>query len=174
MTDRQTAARGVSAALTVEALKGIGITHAVIIPDSESRLLFDALGADGAVMVITPSREGESLAIAAGLWAGGAQPWVVIQNTGLMEAGDALRGCGLGPRIPLRLIVGWRGYPGAQAGRLPIDSAYTYTEPLLTAWGVPTWHLMDDDEIGVLAAMDRTAAASSLPGAVITGYGFLP
>jgi phosphonopyruvate decarboxylase len=125
-------------------------------------------------MVITPSREGESLAIAAGLWAGGAQPWVVIQNTGLMEAGDALRGCGLGPRIPLRLIVGWRGYPGAQAGRLPIDSAYTYTEPLLSAWEVPTWHLMGDDDIEVLAAMDRTAAESSLPGAVITGFGFLP
>ena len=174
MTPPETTAVGVSAALTVETLKAIGITHAVIIPDSESRLLFDALGADDDVMVITPSREGESIAIAAGLWAGGAQPWVVIQNTGLMEAGDALRGCGLGPRVPLRLIVGWRGYPGAQAGRLPIDSAYTYTEPLLSAWGVPTWHLMGDGDIEVLAAMDRTASESSQPGAVITGYGFQP
>ena len=174
MTPPETAAVGVSAALTVTTLKRIGITHAVIIPDSESGLLFDAVAADGDVTVITPSREGESIAIAAGLWAGGAQPWIVIQNTGLMEAGDALRGCGVGPRIPLRLIVGWRGYAGARVGRLPIDSAYTYTEPLLAAWGVPTWHLMDDRDIGVLAAMDRAAAASSHPGAVITGYGFRP
>lgn len=174
MTAPEPPAPGVSAALTVTTLKRIGMTHAVIIPDSESRLLFESLNADPDVMVISPTREGESIAIAAGLWAGGSRPWVVIQNTGLMEAGDALRGCGIGPRVPLRLIVGWRGYAGAQAGRLPIDSAYPYTEPLLAAWGVPTWHLMDDGDIGVLGAMDEAAATASHPAAVITGYGFRP
>jgi sulfopyruvate decarboxylase TPP-binding subunit len=164
----------VSAALAVATLKGLGMTHTLIIPDSESRLLFDALNADPELMVLSPTREGESIAIAAGLWAGGARPWVVIQNTGLMEAGDALRGCGVGPRVPLRLIVGWRGYAGARAGRLPIDSAYTYTEPLLAAWGVPTWHLMDDGDIDVLRVMDQAAAASSHPAAVITGFRFRP
>jgi sulfopyruvate decarboxylase TPP-binding subunit len=165
---------GASAAATVRALKQVGISHALIIPDSESRHLFDALGDDPDVMVISPAREGESIAIAAGLWVGGARPWVVIQNTGLMEAGDALRGCGVGPRIPLRLLMGWRGYPGAQAGRLPIDSAYTYTEPLLAAWGIPSRHLMSDDDLGVIAEMDRVAADTSHPVAVLTGYAFGP
>jgi len=164
----------VSAALAVATLKYLGMTHAVIIPDSEIRLLFDSLNADPDIMVISPSREGESIAIAAGLWAGGSQPWIVIQNTGLMEAGDALRGCAVGPRIPLRLIVGWRGYAGAQAGHLPIDSAYPYTEPLLAAWGMPTWHLMHDGNIDVLGTMDQAAAATSHPAAVITGYRFRP
>jgi sulfopyruvate decarboxylase TPP-binding subunit len=167
-------APGAGAALTVEALKKLGMTHALIIPDSESRLLFDRLTSDDDVTVISPTREGESIAIAAGLWTGGACPYVVIQNTGLMEAGDALRGCGLGPRIPLRLIVGWRGYVGAQQGRVPIDSAFTYTEPLLGAWGIPSWHLMSDDDLGALAEMDRAAAATSSPAAVVTGYAFRP
>lgn len=167
-------ATGASAARTVKVLKDLGMTHAVMIPDSESSLLFDELTADPDVMLISPTREGESIAIAAGLWTGGARPVVIIQNTGLMEAGDSFRGCGAGPRIPLRLIVGWRGYAGWKAGRLPIDSAYTYTEPLLAAWGVPAWHLMSDDDLGVLVEMDRTAAATSYPAAVITGYAFRP
>lgn len=165
---------GVSAAATIDALRGIGITHALIIPDSESRRLFDALNAAPGIDVITPTREGESIAIAAGLWTGGAHPVVVIQNTGLMEAGDALRGCALGPSVPLRLMVGWRGYGGAMAGATPIDSAYTYTEPLLEAWGIPTWHLMSDDDLDVIATMDRTATTTHRPAAVLTGYGFRP
>ena len=99
---------------------------------------------------------------------------MIIQNTGLMEAGDALRGCGLGPRVPLRMMVGWRGYTGAIAGRVPIDSAYPYTEPLLEAWGVPKWHLMSDADLGALAAMDSTAESTSMPAAVLTGYPFQP
>lgn len=165
---------GASAARTVGVLKDLGMTHAVMIPDSESRLLFDLLSEDPDVMLISPTREGESIAIAAGLWIGGAHPVVIIQNTGLMEAGDAFRGCAVGPQVPLRLIVGWRGYAGWKAGRLPIDSAHTYTEPLLEAWGVPSWHLMSDEDLGVLHEMDRTAAATSYPAAVITGYAFRP
>jgi sulfopyruvate decarboxylase subunit alpha len=165
---------GVSAALTVFELERLGFTHAIVIPDSESARLFDSLGASGSIDVICPCREGESIAIAAGLWTGGAKPIVVIQNTGLMEAGDAIRGCGLGPRIPLRLIIGWRGHEGWEAGRRPIDSAYTYTEPVLAAWGIPYVPLMSDDDIGTIEEMDRTAAATSMPSAVLTGYPFLP
>lgn len=165
--------RGASAARTLAQIEALGFTHVLMIPDSESRLLYDAI-AKSPVTLLTPCREGESLAIAAGLWTGGRKPLVVIQNTGLMEAGDTLRGCGLGPKVPLRLMVGWRGYGGAMAGRSPIDSAYTYTEPLLAAWGIPCWHLMGDEDLPRLATMDRVAGETSAPAAVITGWTFRP
>jgi sulfopyruvate decarboxylase subunit alpha len=163
---------GVSSAVTVETLMRLDFTDVVMIPDSESARLFDAVRSCDALNVISPTREGEGIAIAAGLWVGGRKPLVVIQNTGLMEAGDALRGCGIGPHIPLRLMVGWRGYPGAQAGRLPVDSAHPYTEPLLDAWNVPHWHLMTDDDLHTIGLMDDAASASSLPAAVLTGWSF--
>ena len=166
--------RGVSALKTLATVKALGFTHVLMIPDSESRLLYKAVGEDLDIQLITPCREGESVAIAAGLWTGGRKPLIVIQNTGFMEAGDALRGCGLGPKVPLRLVVGWRGYSGAMAGRMPIDSAYTYTEPLLRAWGISYWPMMGDEDIPVLERMDRTAAETSLPAAVVTGYAFRP
>ncbi len=164
--------QGVSAAATADRIIGLGFTDIVIIPDSESSRLFDIVSGSNELRVISPTREGEGIAIAAGLWVGGRKPLVVLQNTGLMEAGDALRGCGVGPNIPLRLMVGWRGYPGAQAGRVPIDSAYPATEPLLAAWNIPTWHLMGDDDLDVLASMDEHAASTSLPAAVLTGWAF--
>ena len=165
---------GVSSAKTVRILRELGITHVVTIPDGESRHLFEALNLDAEIDVISPTREGEGLAIAAGLWVGGRKPLVILQNTGLMEAGDALRGCGIGSDIPLLLLVGWRGYTGAMAGRLPMDSAYPFTEPLLEAWKVPYWRLMADQELSVLVDMDRVASETSKPAAVLFGGAFVP
>ena len=163
---------GASAAKTIEILMMLDFTHVLMIPDSESRQFFTAVEAADSLKLITPCREGESVTIAAGLWTGGKKPLLVIQNTGFMEAGDALRGCGLGPKVPLRLMIGWRGYGGALAGKRPIDSAYTYTMPLLDAWGIPHWELMSDADLGVIETMDRKAAETSMPAAVVTGYAF--
>jgi sulfopyruvate decarboxylase TPP-binding subunit len=166
--------RGASAAQTVSLVKALGFTDVVSIPDGESRHLYQALLDEPTIQLYLPTREGEGIALAAGLWAGGRKPFVLLQNTGLMEAGDALRGCGVGPSIPLLLLVGWRGYPGALAGALPIDSAYPYTEPLLEAWGLPYRRLMGDDDLGVIEEMAALAAESSKPAAVLYGYGFRP
>jgi len=164
--------RGVSAEQTLSVIKNLGFTDIVSIPDGESRHLYQALLDDPEIEVYLPTREGEGIAIAAGLWVGGRRPLVLLQNTGLMEAGDALRGCGIGPSIPLLLLVGWRGYPGAMAGSVPIDSAYPYTEPLLDAWGVSHRRLMSDEDLGVIGEMAAKAEESSQPAAVLYGYGF--
>jgi sulfopyruvate decarboxylase TPP-binding subunit len=163
-----------TATATLALIKRLGFTHVLSIPDSESRFLHSAIEDDPDVAMITPCREGESIAIAAGLWAGGAKPLLLIQNTGLMEAGDALRGCGVGPSIPIPMIVGWRGFVGVEAGRLPVDSAYTYTEPLLAAWGVPYEIMHGDEDLGAIERMDAIAKKTSKPAAVLTARGFQP
>ncbi len=165
---------GASAARTIAEIVRLGFSHVIAIPDSESRLLCEAAQAHSLLTYLTPCREGEGVAIAAGLWVGGKKPLLVIQNTGLMEAGDALRGCGIGPHIPLRLLIGWRGYGGAVQGKQPMDSAYPYTEPLLDAWQIPYGRLMTDDDLGVIAEMDERATATSKPAAVISGWTFRP
>ncbi len=163
---------GASATLTVDRLCHLAFTDVVMIPDDGTRHVYQGILDDGRLTMYMPTREGEGIALAAGLWVGGRKPAVVLQNTGLMEGGDALRGCGIGPGIPLFLMVGWRGYPGAVEGRQPVDSAYPYTEPLLAAWGVPFRHLMSDDDLGVIEEMAATAAATSRPAAVLCGYPF--
>lgn len=165
---------GVSAPATLARVKELGFTDVVMIPDDGTRHLYAAFLEDATIDVYLPTREGEGIALAAGLWVGGRQPLLVLQNTGLMEGGDTLRGCGIGPSIPLVMIVGWRGYPAAVAGKLPVDSAYPYTEPLLAAWDIPFRHLMSDGDLDVLEEMTNEAEETSRPAAVLAGYPFLP
>src|SRR5439155_232893 len=71
------------------ALKSCGVTHVVWIPDSELGLWEAAFSADPGLQLVRACREGEAIAIAAGLLLGGKRPVVMIQCTGFFEAGDA-------------------------------------------------------------------------------------
>ena len=75
----------------------------------------NADGAGGRPRLVFATREGEAMALASGLWLGGARPAVLIQNTGLLEAGDGLRGTASRIGAPLLLLVTCRGYAGARA-----------------------------------------------------------
>ena len=84
--------RSISAHLILDELRAQGVTDVLGVPDNAAKALLDLLAAEPAIRVLTVTREGEAFAIAAGLWVGGRTPVVLIQNTGLLESGDALRG----------------------------------------------------------------------------------
>ncbi|MBI4641327.1 MAG: hypothetical protein HY731_11565 [Candidatus Tectomicrobia bacterium] len=137
--------------LVVAELKKCGVTHVVWLPDSESRFMYDALNAEPSLGFVPVCREGEAFAIATGLHVGGKQPVVLIQNTGLFESGDAIRGTVFQMEVPLLLMVGYRGYHDMLEGKKPVDSAAVYTEPVLKAWGIPYYLLDTDEDIGKIA-----------------------
>lgn len=120
----------------VALLRRRGVTHVVWIPDSEVGTWEPALAAAGSPALIRPAREGEAIAIAAGLILGGAKPLVVVQCTGLFESGDALRNVVHDLKLPLHLLVGVRGYHAHQEGRTR-DTCPVFTEPILQAWRLP-------------------------------------
>jgi sulfopyruvate decarboxylase TPP-binding subunit len=98
------------ARLILDELKKLNVTHVLTVPDNSSKALLNLLWADGTIQVVLVTREGEAFGIAAGLWAGGKVPVVLIQNTGLLETGDALRGTAMRMRVPLFCLVTYRGY----------------------------------------------------------------
>jgi sulfopyruvate decarboxylase TPP-binding subunit len=120
----------------VAALKSCGVTHVIWIPDSELGTWEQALTGPEGLPLIRVCREGEAFAIAAGLLIGGQKPVVLIQCTGLFEAGDALRNIVHDLRLPLFLIVGVRSYNAHQQG-ITADSCPVFTEPILRAWQIP-------------------------------------
>lgn len=144
---------------SAEALFGtlveLGMTHLLGVPDNGSAALFALAGPHPDIDLLTVTREGEAFAVAAGLWLGGEQPVVTVQNTGLLESGDSLRGTAYRMGVPLLILVGIRGYAkmtshyrdieaARAAGRAPqtmkradIDSVALTTEPTLEAWAVP-------------------------------------
>jgi sulfopyruvate decarboxylase TPP-binding subunit len=123
----------------VGALQTCGITHVVWVPDSHLGRWESDLTAASSLRFIRATREGEAIGIAGGLILGGARPLVMIQCTGLFEAGDALRNIAYDLELPLLLLVGVRSYRAFRAGQ-SADTCPAFTEPILNAWQIPyTW-----------------------------------
>jgi len=120
----------------VAELQRCGITHVVWIPDTELGTWDNALSAATSLSLVRVCREGEAFALAAGLHIGGQKPIVVIQCTGLFEAGDALRNVIHDMKLPIFFIVGVRSYYAHQQ-KATADTCPVYTEPILAAWQVP-------------------------------------
>ena len=94
----------------IQEFKNIGVTHIITIPDSETNYLYELMEKEDWLEVVPVSREGESMAVALGLNVAGKVPVVLIQNTGMMESGDSIRGMALDTGFPLLMVVGYRGW----------------------------------------------------------------
>jgi sulfopyruvate decarboxylase TPP-binding subunit len=150
----------------VAALKGCGVTHVVWVPDSTTGTWESALAADPDLALVRVCREGEAVAVAGGLFLGGRSPVVVVQCTGLFEAGDALRNFVHDLKLPLFFIIGVRSYYAHRQGK-SADTCPVFTEPVLRAWQVPYVVLEERHTAADLAAAYRQARAGGRAGAVL-------
>ena len=167
---------------TIATLVRAEVTHVVGIPDNTSGPLFPEVRRHPTLRLVTVTREGEAFAVAAGLWLGGALPLVVIQNTGLLEAGDSIRGTVVRMGAGIAMVVTGRGYAKmARVGWKPgdplspelltrpdVDSTALLTEPTLDAWGIP--HDVCGGEDDPAEAVGRTierARSDERPSALI-------
>jgi sulfopyruvate decarboxylase TPP-binding subunit len=150
----------------VDELRANGVTHVIWLVDTESRFMYDALAADPDLTVVPICREGEAMGVALGLQIGGKKPIVIIQNTGFFESGDSIRGLVLDLKMPLVMMVGYRGFHRGQ----PItDSAATYLEPVLKAWGLP-YHLVEtDQDVGTISRAFQEARGEGHAVCVLIG-----
>lgn len=156
-----------SAQKIVDALKEQRITHAIGVPDNGSAQIYELLRSDPTLEVITVTREGEAFAIAAGLYVGGKRPVIIIQNTGLLESGDALRGTLVNMRLPVVVFVGYRGYHNRAPDGTWVDSVATFLEPTLKAWNL-SYHILETDaDIPCIREAFETAVTTSHPTAVL-------
>ena len=150
----------------VDALKQCGITHVVWIPDTELGTWDAALSAAEGLSLIRVCREGEAFTLAAGLHLGGKRPIVLIQCTGLFEAGDAMRNVIHDMKLPLFFVVGVRSYYLHQQGATT-DTCPVFAEPIMKAWQIPYVVLDRTNTAADLADAYRQAQAENRAGAVL-------
>ena len=81
----------------------------LIVPDTHQKTLLASLTQDANLQMLTFSTEDEAICVNAGLWIGGAEPLVIIQNVGLFAAMNALRGVAMDMKVPTCMIVGQFG-----------------------------------------------------------------
>ena len=156
-------------ASVVAELKKNDISHVVWLPDSETNFMYQLLTNEPTLDLVPVCREGETMAIAAGLWVGGKRPIVLIQNTGIFEAGDSIRGLGLDVNQPLVMLVGYRGWSRHGLTR---DSAARFIEHILHGWGISYYLIETDDDADRIRLAIEEADKTQKPVAVLVGTEF--
>ena len=147
-------------------IKKHGVTHVVYLPDSETNWLYLLMKADPNICLVGVNREGQASSIAAGLWLGGAKPLILIQNTGMLESGDSIRGWLMTLNVPIVLLVGYRGW--TRHG-VTTDTAATYTERFLMAFGLNYYLVESDADAPRIATAFEEAAKTGRPVVVLVG-----
>ena len=150
----------------LEEMKKNGVTHVVWLPDSETNWLYLLMQAEPSLHLVAVSREGTAFSTAAGLSVGGKTPIILIQNTGLIESGDSLRGWGLGLNIPVVLLVGYRGWTRHGVTQ---DTAATYTERFLHAFGINYCLVESNVDAPRISVAFEEARRTKRPVAVLVG-----
>jgi sulfopyruvate decarboxylase subunit alpha len=150
----------------VEQFERNGVTHIITIPDSETNYLYELMRKQPWLDVIPVSREGESWSTALGLNVAGKTPVVLIQNTGMMESGDSLRGMALDAGFPLVAVVGYRGW---NRRGIITDTAARYTEPFLHAFGLEYFLVEHDADGPRISDAFRLARETKRPVVVLIG-----
>ena len=145
-----------------------GITHVVTVPDSTLGQWEPAIERSG-IRLLRVCREGETWAVAAGLYLGGAAPLVLIQCTGLFESGDSLRNILHDWKLPIPSIIGYRSYLNQET--LPGDTCLVFTEPLLRAWQFDFKLITAPSQFDELAEHLRGFRNAPAPRAVLLAEG---
>lgn len=161
-----TSSKVLTPAAIVNELKHLGTSHIVWLPDTESRFLYDAVAADAELTLVPVCREGEAIPVAMGLLLGGQHPVCMIQSTGFYESGDAVRGLALDVGLPLLIFIGYRGFK--REGQI-LDSAATYLEPILNAWGINYYLIETDSDVLKIREAYSETQDRCCPVAVLIG-----
>jgi sulfopyruvate decarboxylase subunit alpha len=144
----------------LDELKKCGVTHIVWLLGSELRFMYEAMISQKEITLVPFCREGEGVAIAAGLILGGKKPVMLYQNAGLYEAGDSIRLVSFELHLPLLMLIGYRGWRGT-------DSAGIILEPTLDAWGIKYYLVQSDEDVGKISIGDKQAQETDKPVAIL-------
>jgi sulfopyruvate decarboxylase TPP-binding subunit len=151
----------------VATLSELGVTHVIWVPDSTIGPWEAALDAAESLRLIRVCREGEAWPLAAGLHMGGKSPLVMMQTTGLFESGDALRNVLFDLKLPIFSLIGVRNWLSAGSN----DTAKTYAEPILRAWGLDCQWLLQPGDKSRLAEHYRHCRGANVPGVALLAEG---
>jgi sulfopyruvate decarboxylase subunit alpha len=141
------------------AIRDLGITHVLTVPDTHQRSLIASLAADPALTMLTLSTEDEAIGVHTGLWIGGVESLVLIQNVGFFASMNGVRGVCIDMRVPTLLLVGQY----ARDVRVPVEendaSGVRLIEPLMRSLDIPYYIIDGPGDVHVLrTAYDRCRA----------------
>lgn len=156
-----------------DALKARGLTFFAGVPDSTFQDAYKFMVKDPEIRYIPAVREDVALGVASAAYFKGRLGGVMMQNSGIGNIVNPLTSFSLMYKIPVLLIVGWRGYGGP-----PNDAPEHWimgvkTPEIFDLLGIP-YEILESDNLEI--ALDRLLAAikeQSIPGALLVRAGVI-
>jgi len=153
---------------TLESLREAGIDFVSGVPDTWLRSVFEALQDDKRFTFVPVSNEGVAFSICAGAWLAGKKPCLLMENSGLRVAAEALSRLSVSDGIPVFILMSYRGSL-AETEYFSIGHGKTM-EPLLQAFRIPYVVVRKPEDLrkGITGAA-KLAFTSQYPAAAALG-----
>ncbi len=166
---RRTSA-GVEGAAIVEAIKRSGVEFVISVPDRvTSETVLRRVASDSALRLVRVCKEDEGVSICAALSFCGKRAVLLMQNTGLLDSVNALRGIAVEYRLPVVMMVGLLAH---ESDAPPVQSrsyGVRIVTPILDAMGIEHEFLHGaGDEQRIAPAIER-AYVNSPPLVLLVG-----
>src|SRR5437868_9568997 len=146
--------------LIYEALKACDVKIMSALPETWLVHLIRMADEDPNMVLVRLAKEEEGIGISAGAHLAGVNSALLMQNHGFLAAINPIVSLALLYKIPLLLLISYRGHMGekdpwqTQGGLV--------TEPLLSALGIPFWHLTSTADIPRRITDAQTLAHAAL------------
>lgn len=141
----------------LEGLREAGYGLVAGVPCSYLTSLIDAAIDEPRMRYVGAANEGDAVAIAAGAQLGGTGAVAMLQNSGLGNAVSPLTSLTATFRLPILLVVTWRGRPGGAPDEPQHEMMGRITPGLLELMEIP-WAPAPEDEAAIRPALERAAA----------------
>jgi len=150
-----------------------GFSFATGVPCSYfSRMINEFERKQDSIIYIPATREDEAVGIASGVAFGGARAFVIMQNSGYATIGDALTSLAQLYKLPMLLIISWRGLEPDRD--FPEHSLMgDITEDTLRGYHVPYWELTDENWQQTINMALEKMDETSKPVALLAKQGVL-
>jgi len=152
-------------------LKKHGFNFFAGVPCSILKDVINCLQMDPEVPYISATREEEAIGIATGAFLGGKKPAVLMQNSGFGNSIGALTSLPLLYKIPMLLLISWRGCQGKDAPEHLIIGRDTIK--LLRDVGIPTQILSKRKTEKAISTAVRAMEEQQVPVAIVIRKGVI-
>lgn len=160
----------ISGAAIIDAIKQCGVEFVVSVPDRvTSETVLRGVAADAALKLVRICKEDEGVSICAALSFCDKRALLLMQNTGLLDSINALRGIAVEYKLPVVMMVGLLSHESAVPPTQSKSYGARIVTPILDAMGIAHEFLHSaGDEQRIAPAIER-AYATSTPLVLLIG-----
>ena len=169
-TEPQPLIAAISGAAIIDAIKRSGVGFVVSVPDRvTSETVLRRVASDAALKLVRVCKEDEGVSICAALSFCDKRALLLMQNTGLLDSINALRGIAVEYQLPVVMMVGLLAHESAAPPTQSKSYGARIVTPILDAMGIAYEYLHSaGDEQRIAPAIER-AYANSTPLVLLIG-----